>query len=83
MRRRSSINETGEVFVRIGKQTTMQAIGQFTIANFINDAGLEPIGGNLYRETHRFRARRWSASAAMPASAPCIRAIWKTPTSIR
>ncbi len=45
------INETGQVFVRIGNQATLTEIGQFTIANFINEAGLDPIGGNLYRES--------------------------------
>ena len=45
------VNETGQVFVRIGNQTELQEIGQFTIANFINEAGLDPIGGNLYRES--------------------------------
>ena len=29
----------------------MQLIGQLTVANFANDAGLDPLGGNLYRET--------------------------------
>lgn len=45
------INETGQVFVRIGNEATLQQVGQFTIANFINEAGLDPIGGNLYRES--------------------------------
>jgi len=45
------VNETGQVFVRIGNQTELQEIGQFTIANFINEAGLDPLGGNLYRES--------------------------------
>lgn len=45
------INETGQVFVRIGTQTTLTQVGQFTIANFINEAGLDPVGGNLYRES--------------------------------
>jgi flagellar basal-body rod protein FlgG len=45
------INETGQVFVRIGNEPELQEVGQFTVATFINDAGLEPIGGNLYRET--------------------------------
>ena len=39
------------MFVRIGTETTLQLIGQLTLANFANDAGLEPLGGNLYRET--------------------------------
>jgi flagellar basal-body rod protein FlgG len=29
----------------------MQLLGQLTLANFVNDAGLQPLGGNLYRET--------------------------------
>ena len=37
--------------MRIGTETTPQLIGQFTLANFTNEAGLEPLGGNLYRET--------------------------------
>ena len=45
------INETGQVFVRIGTQTTLTQVGQFTMANFINEAGLDPVGGNLYRES--------------------------------
>jgi flagellar basal-body rod protein FlgG len=45
------VNETGEVFARVGTQTTMQSLGQLTLANFANDAGLEPLANNLYRET--------------------------------
>jgi flagellar basal-body rod protein FlgG len=46
-----SINESGQVFARIAGQTVPQNLGQLTLANFANDAGLEPLGGNLYRET--------------------------------
>ena len=45
------VNQTGQVFVRIGNQPELTQIGQFTVANFINDAGLDPLGGNLYRES--------------------------------
>lgn len=45
------VNETGEVFARSGAATELQSLGQITVANFANDAGLEPLGGNLYRET--------------------------------
>jgi flagellar basal-body rod protein FlgG len=45
------INQTGEVFVRVDNQTALQQVGQLTLAVFVNDAGLEPLGGNLYRET--------------------------------
>jgi flagellar basal-body rod protein FlgG len=45
------INESGQVYARIDTQTSLQLIGQLTVANFTNDAGLDPLGGNLYRET--------------------------------
>ncbi len=45
------VNETGEVFARIGTQTALQSLGQITLSNFANDAGLEPMGSNLYKET--------------------------------
>jgi flagellar basal-body rod protein FlgG len=45
------INQTGEVFVRIGNDPDLTQLGQITLATFINDAGLEPLGGNRYRET--------------------------------
>jgi flagellar basal-body rod protein FlgG len=46
-----TINETGQVYVTLGGQTTQTLLGQFNLANFANDAGLDPLGGNLYRET--------------------------------
>lgn len=46
-----TINETGQVYVRVGTDATLQLIGQLTLANFTNEAGLDPLGGNLYRET--------------------------------
>jgi flagellar basal-body rod protein FlgG len=45
------VNETGQVYARIGTDATLQLIGQFTLANFTNEAGLDPLGSNLYRET--------------------------------
>jgi flagellar basal-body rod protein FlgG len=46
-----TVNETGQVYVRIGTEPTLQLIGQFTLASFTNEAGLDPLGSNLYRET--------------------------------
>src|SRR5699024_9997027 len=34
-----------------GGETAPQELGQLTLASFANEAGLEPIGGNLYRES--------------------------------
>ena len=45
------VNETGEVFARVGATGQLQSIGQLTLANFTNEAGLDPMAGNLYRET--------------------------------
>jgi flagellar basal-body rod protein FlgG len=45
------VNETGEVFALTSGQTAMQSLGQITLANFANDAGLEALGGNLYQQT--------------------------------
>ena len=45
------VSETGVVSVRLDAQTALQQVGQLTIANFANDTGMEPLGGNLYRPT--------------------------------
>ena len=45
------INQTGAVFVRTAGNTQQQQVGQLTLANFANEAGLDPLGGNLFRET--------------------------------
>lgn len=46
-----SINQSGEVFATIPGQTDPQNLGQFQTVNFINEAGLQAIGNNLYLET--------------------------------
>ncbi|EKF17153.1 flagellar basal-body rod protein FlgG [Nitratireductor pacificus] len=45
------INNTGQVFARIDGQLEMENLGQLTLSNFANEAGLAPIGDNLFRET--------------------------------
>src|SRR5690606_19103123 len=45
------ITRTGQVTVRLGNETEFQEIGQLTIANFVNEAGLQPLGDNLFSET--------------------------------
>ena len=63
-------------------ETTLQQIGQLTLANFVNEAGLEPLGGNLYRET-RPPAQPVIGVPGDPASATSSRAISRIRTSIR
>jgi flagellar basal-body rod protein FlgG len=46
-----TINESGEVYVTVPAQVEPQLLGQLTLASFVNDAGLEPLGGNLYKQT--------------------------------
>lgn len=44
------INESGTVFARKSGETKLTELGQLSLANFPNEAGLEPIGNNLYRQ---------------------------------
>ncbi|MGI9426765.1 MAG: flagellar basal-body rod protein FlgG [Hyphomicrobiaceae bacterium] len=46
-----TINESGEVYARIDGQTELQNLGQLSLSTFANDAGLNPLGSNLYQET--------------------------------
>lgn len=45
------INDNGQVYVNRASAALPQLLGQLTLATFANDAGLEPLGNNLYRET--------------------------------
>ena len=55
------INKTGQIFARVDGQVDLQQLGQLTLANFANEAGLAPLGENLYQET--------------PASGPAIQGV--------
>ncbi len=46
-----NIAEDGTVSVKIDGQTAMQTVGQIQITTFQNDAGLEAVGNNLFKET--------------------------------
>ncbi len=46
-----TVDATGQVQAKIDGQTDPQTVGQIELAQFPNDAGLESIGNNLYRET--------------------------------
>ena len=45
------INNSGEVLVKVPGQTAMQNVGQLTISNFTNPAGLASIGDTMFMET--------------------------------
>lgn len=45
------INQFGEVQVKLDGEQAYQNVGQFEIATFVNQAGLEAIGDNLFLET--------------------------------
>jgi len=45
------VSRTGQVLARIGDEVELQDLGQLTLANFVNEAGLEPLGDNLFRQT--------------------------------
>ena len=46
-----TIGRDGTVTVSVAGQAQVQEIGQIQLAEFVNPAGLEPIGGNLFQET--------------------------------
>ena len=46
-----TINNSGEVLVKLEGQVALSNAGQLQIATFLNDAGLEAIGDNLFKET--------------------------------
>jgi flagellar basal-body rod protein FlgG len=46
-----SINASGQVQAQVAGQTAPQTVGQFQLANFPNEAGLEALGNNLFLET--------------------------------
>lgn len=46
-----SINAAGEVFAYFNDRVEPENLGQFTLASFINEKGLEAIGSNLFLET--------------------------------
>jgi len=57
-----TIAQDGKVSVAMPGQAAPQAVGQLTLASFVNPAGLEPRGQNLYTET--------AASGTPVAAAP-------------
>ncbi len=60
----TQINQDGTVYVDPGTGVMTQ-VGQITIANFANDAGLTALGGNLSRET----VSSGNAQVAVPGTA--------------
>lgn len=45
------VSKTGLVEVKVAGDAQMQAVGQLELATFVNEAGLEAIGGNMFLET--------------------------------
>jgi flagellar basal-body rod protein FlgG len=43
------INKTGQVFAQTGGSNELQSIGQITLANFPNPAGLHALGSNMFQ----------------------------------
>jgi flagellar basal-body rod protein FlgG len=46
-----TISRSGEVSALLPGQTTPTILGQLTLASFVNEAGLQPLGDNLFQET--------------------------------
>ena len=45
------ISATGGVQVKVGNDPELQEVGQLELATFVNEAGLEALGGNLFAQT--------------------------------
>ncbi len=45
------VNKSGQVFARMDDQVELMELGQLTLATFSNEAGLAPLGDNLFQET--------------------------------
>jgi flagellar basal-body rod protein FlgG len=60
-----TINATGEVFATLSGVVAPQNLGQFELATFPNEGGLQAIGDNLFIETEA----SGSAIVATPGSA--------------
>lgn len=52
-----TVTRTGQVTARIGNAADFTELGQLTIANFANEAGLKPLGDNLFAQTAGIRRR--------------------------
>ncbi len=46
-----TINKSGQVFATVAGSTTETSIGQMTLANFANPAGMKALGDNLFQAT--------------------------------
>jgi flagellar basal-body rod protein FlgG len=46
-----TIGPDGTISVQIGTQTTPTQVGQLQVVRFLNPAGLQPLGQNLYAQT--------------------------------
>ena len=46
-----AVSRTGEVQIKIAGETEMQTVGQIELATFVNEAGLEAKGDNLFLAT--------------------------------
>jgi len=66
-----TINNSGEVLVKIEGQTALQNVGQVLTSRFANPAGLDAIGSNLFVET----TASGTATAGTPDTTPGYGAI--------
>ena len=46
-----TINEAGQITATIGTAATQTTLGQLQLASFVNDAGLQPMGSNMFTQT--------------------------------
>lgn len=59
-----TIGTDGQVSVQLSGSSTSQVIGQLTMSDFVNPAGLQPMGENLYLETQSSGAAQQGTAGA-------------------
>ena len=77
-----TVNAQGQVSVTLPGSTTSTIIGQIGLTRFINKAGLQPVGNNLFTDTPvvrpaagrpRHRRGLWQPHARQPRAGQCRR----------
>ena len=68
-----TVNESGQVYAKLDNEIAPRQLGQLNLANFANEAGLDPLGGNLYRRPRvRHSGRRRPRRSRLRKDPPAL-----------
>jgi flagellar basal-body rod protein FlgG len=66
-----TVNESGQVFAKLDNEIAPRQVGQLNLANFANEAGLDPLGGTKDAGVRRSR-RRCSRRSRLRPDPPAL-----------